>query len=104
MGDQAAEQGSLPTAIASTVTGQVDFGFADVWLHGELTKVALFVMTLPYSDAIFMQAFPREGSAPNRSWKAMYGRLSSLPRCRRGSTTTAARSLSGRSWGTGKVR
>jgi len=39
---------------------QVDFGFADVWLDGELTKVALFVMTLPYSDAIFMQAFPRE--------------------------------------------
>ena len=39
---------------------QVDFGFADVWLEGELTKVALFVMTLPYSDAIFMQAFPRE--------------------------------------------
>jgi transposase len=39
---------------------QVDFGFADVWLNGELTKVALFVMTLPYSDAIYIQAFPRE--------------------------------------------
>lgn len=39
---------------------QVDFGFADVMLNGQLTKVALFVMTLPYSDAIFMQAFPRE--------------------------------------------
>jgi transposase len=39
---------------------QVDFGYADVWLEGELTKVALFVMTLPYSDAIFVQAFPRE--------------------------------------------
>ena len=39
---------------------QVDFGFADVWLQGELTKIALFVMTLPYSDAVFMQAFPRE--------------------------------------------
>ena len=39
---------------------QVDFGFADGWLAGELTKVALFVMTLPYSDAIFIQAFPRE--------------------------------------------
>ena len=33
---------------------QVNFGFADVWLNGELTKVALFVMTLPYSDAIFI--------------------------------------------------
>ena len=39
---------------------QVDFGFADVWLEGEQTKVALFVMTLPYSDAVFLQAFPRE--------------------------------------------
>lgn len=39
---------------------QVDFGFADVFLNGQLTKVALFVMTLPYSDAIFIQAFPRE--------------------------------------------
>ncbi|HWL07372.1 MAG TPA: IS21 family transposase [Planctomicrobium sp.] len=39
---------------------QVDFGFADVHLNGQLTKVALFVMTLPYSDAIFIQAFPRE--------------------------------------------
>ena len=39
---------------------QVDFGFADVLLEGVLTKVALFVMTLPYSDALFIQAFPRE--------------------------------------------
>lgn len=39
---------------------QVDFGFADVHLNGELTQVALFVMTLPYSDTIFIQAFPRE--------------------------------------------
>lgn len=36
---------------------QVDFGCADVWLEGELTKVALFVMTLPYSDTVFIQAF-----------------------------------------------
>lgn len=39
---------------------QVDFGYADVYLQGTLTKTCLFVMTLPYSDAIFMQAFPRE--------------------------------------------
>ncbi len=39
---------------------QVDFGFAEVILNGEPTKVALFVMTLPYSDALFIQAFPRE--------------------------------------------
>ena len=39
---------------------QVDFGEADVTLLGETTRVALFVMTLPYSDAIFCQVFPRE--------------------------------------------
>src|SRR3954451_15625438 len=32
---------------------QVDFGHADVTLDGVPTKVALFVMTLPYSDALF---------------------------------------------------
>ena len=41
---------------------QVDYGFADVVLNGETVKVALFVMTLPYSDAIYLQAFPRECS------------------------------------------
>lgn len=39
---------------------QVDFGYADVWLDGELTQIVLFVMTLPYSDAIYIQAFPKE--------------------------------------------
>lgn len=41
---------------------QVDFGFAQVKIRGrgESTKVAVFVMTLPYSGAIFCQAFPRE--------------------------------------------
>ena len=39
---------------------QVDFGFAEVIVAGEQVKVALFVITLPYSDAIFIQAFPRE--------------------------------------------
>jgi len=39
---------------------QVDFGFADVDLAGLRQQVALFLMTLPYSDAFFMQAFPRE--------------------------------------------
>jgi transposase len=41
---------------------QVDFGEAIIRLRGEETKVALFVMTLPYSGAIFIQAFPRECS------------------------------------------
>lgn len=39
---------------------QVDFGFADVIVGGEVTRVALFVMTLTYSDAIYCQVFPRE--------------------------------------------
>jgi transposase len=39
---------------------QVDFGEAEILLDGQAAKVALFVMTLPYSDAIFCCAFPRE--------------------------------------------
>jgi transposase len=39
---------------------QVDFGEATIRLAGQETKVALFVMTLPYSGAIYVQAFPRE--------------------------------------------
>ena len=39
---------------------QVDFGYAEIDLASERTKVAFFVMTLPYSDAFFVCAFPRE--------------------------------------------
>jgi transposase len=39
---------------------QVDFGYAKIDLDGEQTEVAFFVMTLPYSDAFFVCAFPRE--------------------------------------------
>src|SRR3954471_17239660 len=39
---------------------QADFGHAEVILDGQPTKVAVFVMTLPYSDAVFACAFPRE--------------------------------------------
>ena len=39
---------------------QVDFGYAQVDLAGERVQIALFVMTVPYSDAVFVQAFPRE--------------------------------------------
>jgi len=41
---------------------QVDFGSATIREGGVERKVALFVMTLPYSGAIFVQAFPRECS------------------------------------------
>jgi transposase len=39
---------------------QVDFGEASFYLNGVLTKAALFVMSLPYSDAVFIRAYPRE--------------------------------------------
>jgi transposase len=39
---------------------QVDFGEARVRIGGEPTKVCLFVMSLPYSDAVFVAAYPRE--------------------------------------------
>jgi transposase len=39
---------------------QVDFGAADVIWEGQVRRVALFVMTLMYSDAVFCCVFPRE--------------------------------------------
>jgi transposase len=39
---------------------QVDFGFAYVDVAGGRQQVALIVMSLPYSDAVYTQAFPRE--------------------------------------------
>ena len=39
---------------------QVDFGQARIIHNGEEITVAMFVMTLPYSDAIFVCVYPRE--------------------------------------------
>lgn len=39
---------------------QVDFGFAKVIVAGVETDVAVLVMSLPYSDAVHCQVFPRE--------------------------------------------
>jgi transposase len=39
---------------------QADFGEATVIYRGQERKVHFFVMTLPFSDALFCQAFPRE--------------------------------------------
>ena len=39
---------------------QVDFGEATIILNGKAVKAALFVMSLPYSDALFIRAYPRE--------------------------------------------
>ena len=41
-------------------TAQADFGEVTVVLNGETIKAAFFVITLPYSDAIFCQVFPKE--------------------------------------------
>ena len=39
---------------------QVDFGFAKVMVAGVETEVAVFVMSLPYTGAVYCQVFPRE--------------------------------------------
>ncbi len=39
---------------------QFDFGEATVEIAGVRVKAALAVMTLPYSDALFVSAYPRE--------------------------------------------
>jgi transposase len=39
---------------------QIDFGYALVNVAGRLRKAAFFVMALPHSDALFVQAFERE--------------------------------------------
>jgi transposase len=39
---------------------QVDFGFALVKMAGQLIKTAFFALALPYSDAMFIVAYPRE--------------------------------------------
>lgn len=41
---------------------QVDFGFCYVDLAGQRQQVAIFVLSLPYCDAVYCQAFPRECS------------------------------------------
>jgi transposase len=38
---------------------QVDFGHAVAKIGGVLQKIVFFVMCLPYSDAVYVQAFPR---------------------------------------------
>jgi transposase len=39
---------------------QADFGHALVRVDGQIVKAAIFVMSLPYCDAVFCCAFPRE--------------------------------------------
>ena len=56
---QTSQEGFMPLRHDPS-KAQVDFGHALVKLQGELIKVAFFVMALPYSDAIYVQAYPRE--------------------------------------------
>ncbi len=46
--------------IHSPGEAQVDYGFATVRIAEVEVKAALFVMSLPYSDAVFIRAYPRE--------------------------------------------
>ena len=39
---------------------QMDFGHAEVAIAGEPVTAAVFVLTLPHSDAFFIRAFPKE--------------------------------------------
>ena len=68
---------------------QVDFGQAVVNVAGRLRKVAFFVMTLPHSDAIFVQAFERECTETFREGHVRGLRLLRR-RARGGSPTTTA--------------
>ena len=74
---------------------QVDFGQAEVTLDGQTTTVALFVMTLPYSDAIFVSAFPRE--CTEAFLEGTFGPSPSSGACPGGSVMTTPRSPSPRS-------
>ena len=38
---------------------QMDFGYALAKINGKLRKVAFFVMSLPYSDAVYVQAYEK---------------------------------------------
>ncbi|MCH7527619.1 MAG: hypothetical protein IID39_09290 [Planctomycetes bacterium] len=69
---------------------QVDFGFAEIIRDGQTAKVALFVITLLYSDAVFGCVFPRERTEP--LWTANAGPSSSSMPCPNVSATTTARS------------
>ncbi|MFC1856354.1 IS21 family transposase [Thermodesulfobacteriota bacterium] len=42
-------------------TSQIDFGQAKVVINGVLCRVYFFCMALPYSDALFLKAYPTEG-------------------------------------------
>ena len=68
---------------------QFDFGEAKAVYRGREIKVMFCVMSLPYSDAFFCQAF-RE-NVPKRSRRATFGRSLSSAACPVGSAMTIRR-------------
>ena len=70
-GLKAVAQGGFPADVSSTGRSPGGFGEATVRLAGQETKVALFVMTLPYSGAIYFRRF--RGNARRRFWRDIAG-------------------------------
>ena len=58
--EKRAPRGLRPTQSQPPGEAQFDFGEATVEIEGVRVKAALAVMTLPYSDAFFVSAYPRE--------------------------------------------
>ncbi|MFC1888754.1 IS21 family transposase [Thermodesulfobacteriota bacterium] len=70
---------------------QSDFGRAWIYVAGKLTQAALFVMTLVYSDAIFMCVFPRECTETfQEGHKRAFEFFGGVPRCIRYDNTKIA--------------
>ena len=68
---------------------QFDFGEAKAVYRGREIKVMFCVMSLPYSDAFFCQAFPRECTETFQEGTSV--RSSSSVACRSGSATTTSK-------------
>jgi transposase len=61
---------------------QADFGRAEILVAGVRHKAALFVLTLPHSNARFAALFPRECSETFHDGHArVFARLGGVPRC-----------------------
>ena len=71
---------------------QFDFGEATVEIAGVRVKAALAVMTLPYSDAFFVSAYPRECTETFQAGHVGRSRSSAGCRPRRRTTTRRSRS------------
>ena len=77
---------------------QFDFGEATVEIAGERVKAALGIMTLPYSDAYFVSAYPRECTETfQAAHVAAYEFFGAVPvRCDYDNTTIAVKKVVGK--------